>query len=52
LVESDRYPWEGGDSGNWWVGVEGDEALPAGSYELEIYFDDQLMQTGSFTVSE
>jgi hypothetical protein len=51
VVESDRYPWEGGDSGNWWVGVERDEPLPAGSYELEIYFDDQLMQTGSFTVS-
>ena len=50
FVESDRYPWEGGDSGNWWVGVERDEPLPAGSYELEIYFDDQLMQTGSFTV--
>jgi S1-C subfamily serine protease len=52
FVESDRYPWEGGDSGNWWVGVERDDPLPAGSYELEIYFDDQLMQTGSFTVSE
>jgi hypothetical protein len=48
--ESDRYPWEGGDSGNWWVAYQSDESLPGGDYEFELYMDDQLMQTGDFTV--
>ncbi len=48
--ESDRYPWEGGDSGNWWVAYQGDDPLPGGAYEFELYMDDQLMQTGAFTV--
>ena len=48
--ESDRRPWEGGDSGNWWVAYRGDEPLPGGDYEFELYMDDQLVQTGSFTV--
>ena len=48
--ESDRYPWEGGDSGNWWVAYTSDDPLPGGDYEFELYMDDQLMQTGSFTV--
>ena len=48
--ESDRYPWEGDDSGNWWVAYQADDSLPGGDYEFELYMDDQLMQTGSFTV--
>jgi len=48
--ESDRYPWDGGDSGNWWVAYQGDESLPGGDYEFELYMDDELMQTGSFTI--
>ena len=48
--ESDRYPWEGGDSGNWWVAYQGDDPLPGGSYEFELYMDDELVQTGSFTI--
>jgi S1-C subfamily serine protease len=48
--ESDRYPWEGGDSGNWWVAYQGDDSLPGGDYEFELYMDDDLMQTGSFTI--
>jgi putative serine protease PepD len=50
FVESDRYAWEGGDSGNWWVGLEQDDPLPSGSYELRLYFDDQLVGTGTFTI--
>jgi S1-C subfamily serine protease len=48
--ESDRYPWEGGDSGNWWVAYQSDDPLPGGDYEFELYMDDELVQTGSFTV--
>ena len=48
--ESDRYSWEGGDNGNWWVAYQGDDPLPGGSYEFELYMDDELVQTGSFTV--
>ncbi len=48
--ESDRHPWEGGDSGNWWVAYESEEPLPGGSYEFELYMDDQLVQTGSFAI--
>ncbi len=50
IYESDRYSWEGGDSGNWWVGYVGDVPLPGDQYELDLYFDDQLVQTGAFTV--
>ena len=50
IYESDRYPWEGGDSGNWWVAYQSDDSLPGGSYEFELYMDDQLVQTGSFTI--
>jgi hypothetical protein len=48
--ESDRYPWEGGDSGSWWVAYQSDDPLPGGDYEFELYMDDELVQTGSFTV--
>jgi S1-C subfamily serine protease len=48
--ESDRYPWEGGDSGNWWVAYQSDESLPGGHYEFQLYMDDELIQTGDFTV--
>ena len=48
--ESDRYPWEGGDSGNWWVAYQSDDSLPGGDYEFELYMDDHVVQTGSFTV--
>jgi len=48
--ESDRYPWEGGDSGNWWVAYQSDESLPGGNYQFELYMDDELVQTGSFTI--
>jgi len=48
--ESDRYPWEGGDSGNWWVAYTGDDSLPGGDYGFELYMDDELVQTGTFTV--
>jgi len=48
--ESDRYPWEGGDTGNWWVAYQSDESLPGGDYKFELYMDDQLMQTGDFSV--
>ncbi|MDP2948204.1 MAG: serine protease [Chloroflexota bacterium] len=50
VYESDRYAWEGGDSGNWWVGLEMDDPLPGGTYEFQLYFDDELAQTGTFTV--
>jgi hypothetical protein len=48
--ESDRYPWEGGDSGNWWVAYSGEDPLPGGDYGFELYMDDELVQTGSFTI--
>lgn len=50
VYESDRHPWEGGESGDWWVGLEGDP-LPGGSYQFRLYFDDELVATAGFTVA-
>jgi len=50
VYESDRHPWEGRDSGNWWVGLTGDP-LPGGSYQFRLYFDGELIGTAEFTVA-
>ncbi len=39
--------WEGGESGNWWVGINnGEEALPDGEYVLELLVEGQVVQSG------
>ena len=47
VYQSPAIPWSGGDSGTWWVGyANGDQILP-GAWEFEIYFDNQVVGTGS-----
>ncbi|MQA00284.1 MAG: hypothetical protein GEU80_13320 [Dehalococcoidia bacterium] len=41
--QSPSIPWTGGTAGNWWVGYSADEAVGAGTWEIEIYVDDQVM---------
>lgn len=42
--------WQGGSSGNWWISVSNDEALPAGKYELELSVEGATVQRGSCTI--
>jgi len=44
--------WEGGEEGTWWwwVGAE-EEGVDPGSYEAQLYVEDQLAQSGTFTVT-
>jgi putative serine protease PepD len=44
--------WGGGESGSWWVSVYSDNGLPDGEYQLELYVEGQLAQTGECTIGE
>ena len=39
VYQSPVVPWEGGDSGSWWVGYAADGPIGAGFWEFEIYLD-------------
>ena len=49
VAEADDV-WEGGESGNWWVGINSKNGLPDGQYLLELYVEGQLVQRGECTV--
>ncbi|MGC8959005.1 MAG: trypsin-like peptidase domain-containing protein [Chloroflexia bacterium] len=51
VVEADDV-WEGGESGNWWVGVNSEDGLPDGLYQLELLVEGQLVQSGECTIGE
>ena len=44
--------WDGGDSGSYYVSLYHPDGLPAGRYGLELYVDNQLFQSGEFSVQE
>jgi len=53
LVLENEESWEGGDEGEWWVGVNnGNNALPDGEYMLELLVENQVVQEGSCTIGE
>ena len=41
--------WNGGAEGNYWISVNSDP-LPDGNYELELYVDGKLAQSGKFSI--
>ena len=49
VLETDDT-WAGGESGNWWVGVNSEDGLPDGLYRLELLVEGQLVQSGECTV--
>ncbi len=42
--------WDGGESGNFWVGIYSDEGLPEGVYALQLFVEGELLRSGSCTV--
>jgi len=45
------FLWEGGESGNWWVGLRSKVgSLPEGEYQLELFVEDELLQSGTCTI--
>lgn len=45
-------PWSAGEQGNYWVSVNSQSGLPDGSYVLELYVGDELVQEGEFTIGD
>ncbi len=44
VYTSPAVPWEGGDSGTWWVGyAPGAASITAGTWEVEVQFDGQTV---------
>lgn len=42
VYQSPTVPWEGGESGTWWVGYSPGAAIGAGTWEVEVQFDGQI----------
>lgn len=42
--------WNAGEEGNYWISIGHDEGLPDGDYALELYVEDQLVQSGEFAI--
>lgn len=45
-------PWSAGEQGNYWVSANSRSGLPDGSYVLELYVGDELVQEGEFTIGD
>ncbi len=43
-------PWQGGESGNWWVSIYDTSGLDDGAYRIELYVEDELLAEGSISV--
>lgn len=43
VYTSPAVPWEGGDSGTWWVGYSPGTPITAGTWEVEVQFDGQAV---------
>jgi len=47
VYQSPPLDWEGGNSGTWWVGYSSPEPIGAGTWEIELYLDNELAGTMS-----
>jgi len=47
---ADSETWESGKDGTYWVYIYNDDGLIAGDYDLYLYVDGELLQTGSFVI--
>ena len=43
MYQSPRVPWEGGEAGTWWVGYSPGNNIGGGTWEFEVYLDDQVV---------
>ena len=43
VYQSPSVPWEGGESGTWWVGYTPGTNIGGGTWEFEVYLDDQVV---------
>lgn len=50
-VLDEEGPWNGGDVDIAWLSITHSDGLPIGNYELEIYIEGQLAQSGTFEVT-
>lgn len=52
IYEEGSETWESGEEGDfwWWVGDE--EGLDPGSYEVQLYVEGQLLQSGTFVIEK
>ena len=47
----DSDTWQGGEEGSYWWRVGDEEGMDPGTYDVELYIEDQLAQSGTFTVT-
>jgi len=47
---ADSAAWENTKDGTYWVNIYNDDGVTPGAYDLYLYVDDDLLQTGSFVV--
>lgn len=43
-------PWQGGQQGNWWIGITNPSGLNDGTYRLELYFEGSMLLQGSISI--
>ena len=43
-------PWQGDVQGSWWVGITNDNGLIEGTYNVELYAEEELLARGSISV--
>lgn len=51
-IAGNEYRWQGGASGMDWVNVYSQSPLDSGRYELQLYWQDDLLYTGNFWIGE
>ena len=50
VYQSPSLNWEAGNSGTWWVGYSSPQPIGAGTWEIELYLDNELTGTMSVQV--
>ena len=48
----DSETWESPEDGTYWVYIHNDDGVIPGAYDLYLYVDGELLQTGSFVIGE
>lgn len=43
-------PWQGGERGSWWVSIYNTGGLRDGTYQVQLYVEDELLAEGSISV--
>jgi S1-C subfamily serine protease len=51
VYQSPTLPWSGGEFGTWWVGYAPGANVGTGNWEVEVYFDNQVVGAGGGRLS-